>query len=104
MPLFVEIYLKFRGKYIAHLDCDDYYHKDKISKSIDYINKNIFYLYKRKFNNAVKILYNNNNIQSIERGNISKIITNETTTTNSIFVAKRECFNKIDYLMKNFFG
>ncbi len=90
---------KSRGKYIAHLDCDDYYHKNKISQSIDYITKkNYFFIYTNVnlINSCGKILHNNNNIQSIGEGDISKkLLLNEISITNSTLVAKRECFNKV---------
>ena len=90
---------KSRGKYIAHLDCDDYYHKNKIYKSIDYINKNNhFFIYTNVnlINSNGKKLNNNNNIQSIGEGDISKkLLLNEISITNSTLVAKRECFNKV---------
>tara|TARA_B100000575_G_C23142516_1_gene665412 strand:+ start:2673 stop:3608 length:936 start_codon:yes stop_codon:yes gene_type:complete len=90
---------KSKGKYIAHLDCDDYYHKNKIFNSINYINKNDhFFIYTNVnlINSYGKIIKNNNNIQSIGEGDISKkLLLNEISITNSTLVARRECFNKI---------
>ena len=64
---------------------------------IKYLNHYFFIYTNVNLINAYgRILYNNNNIQSIGEGNISKkLLLNEISITNSTLVAKRECFNKI---------
>jgi len=87
--------------YIAQLDADDQFHKDKIKKQIDYLeqNKNIDFLGTLAYdyyseNQIIDSCFAPHQYETNEQ--ISKIILKENVMCNGSVMFKRESFNKLN--------
>ncbi len=101
---------KAKGKFIAHLDCDDTYEKTKIEESINFFNRNPRYsfiytnvnLIDKK--NNILINKNEDKIKIIGEGDITEeLLKNEVSVTNSTLIAKKECFANNIFFDENIF-
>ena len=89
-----------KTKYIAFLDCDDYYDSNKITNSINYIQKNNFqFIYTNVFliDFNRNILKNSNQLNKIGEGDIAKQIILKFSRISDIIFLTKDDINNLDF-------